>query len=182
MEARSRYHRGKAQDLAEDGHSPHAVGAAAEVGKVPGDEVRRLIVLGSLVPVLVACGSNAPSADYTAFCAVAASMRTAAQDPHGEDPAAVTDPAVMKETWSKAATIAGELRDKSPAEIKDDVALVVSTVIDTNDLFSAHDYDLVEIAKNEDLRKEFDAISRREGVAEASDRFNAFVEDNCAAS
>ena len=88
----------------------------------------------------------------------------------------------MRETWEKAASIARELRDTSPTEIKDDVALVASSVIDTNELFSAHDYDLVAIAKDEDLRKEFDAISQREGVADASTRFNNFLRDNCPTS
>jgi hypothetical protein len=141
--------------------------------------VRRLAVLIALVPALVACSSGAPSADYTEFCSVAASMESAAAGPHGEDPAAITDPDIMRDTWTKAATYARQLRDTSPDEIKDDVALLVSSVIDTNALFDAHDYDLVEIAKNEELRREFDAINQREGVVDASTRFNNFVSDNC---
>ena len=132
--------------------------------------------------VLVACGSNAPSADYTEFCRVAARMETADDGPHGENPAAVTDPEVMRETWTKAASLAGELRDNSPDEIRDDVELLASSVIDTNTLFLAHDYDLVAIAKDEDLRKEFDAINQREGAADASARFNEFVRKNCPVS
>lgn len=152
------------------------------MGKIPGDEVRRLVLVSAIAVTLAACGSNSPSADYTEFCAVAASMESVASEPHGENPGAVTDPEVIRDTWSQAATIAAELRDKSPDEIKDDVALLASSVIDTNDLFSAHDYDLVAIAKNEELRNEFDAINRREGVADASTRFNAFVKDHCPTS
>jgi hypothetical protein len=141
--------------------------------------MRRLSILSALVPLLVACGSSSPSADYTEFCKVAASMETAGSGPHGEDPAAITDPNVMRDTWEQAATIARNLRDASPADIKDDVALVAQSVIDTNDLFSKHDYDLVEIAKNDELRSEFDEINQREGLAEASTRFNNFLRDNC---
>lgn len=106
-------------------------------------------------------------------------METAGSGPHGEDPAAITDPNVMRDTWEQAATIARNLRDASPADIKDDVALVAQSVIDTNDLFSEHDYNLVEIAKNDELRSEFDKINQREGLAEASTRFNNFLRDNC---
>lgn len=144
--------------------------------------MRRLAFLAVALPLSAACGSGSVSADYTAFCTVANNMETVASGPHGEDPAAITDPTVMGETWAKVVIAAEELRDQSPAEIKDDVALMVSTLIDMNDVFKQNDYDLVEMAKNEELRKKVDAISQREGVAEASGRFNTFVEDKCSDS
>lgn len=144
--------------------------------------MRRLALFVAGATLMVGCGSNATTVDYTEFCRVAASMETAADEPHGENPAGVTDPEVMRDTWTKAAALADELRDTSPDAIKDDVELLASSVIDTNELFRAHDYDLVAIAKDENLRKEFDAINQREGSADASTRFNKFVKEKCPAT
>ena len=144
--------------------------------------MRRVALLAVALPVLFACGSNTASADYVAFCTAANNMETVATGPHGEDPAAITDPTVMAETWGKVVAAAEELRDMSPEEIKKDVALMVSTLIDMNDIFDENNYDLVEMAKNEKLRNALDSISRRDGVADASRRFNTFMEDNCSTS
>lgn len=97
-----------------------------------------------------------------------------------DDPAAISDTKAMADTWSKSVARAVELRDASPEDIKKDVTLMVSTLIDMNDVFKKNDYNLLEMAKSEKIRKQLDAISSRKGVTEASARFNTFMEKNCA--
>lgn len=147
---------------------------------------RRLpLALVGLTALLSACGSGgsdasgAPSADYAGFCAVAVQMETVASGPHGEDPAAITDPKVMESTWTKVVATAEKMREQSPTEIKDDVTLMVSSLVDMNAVFEKNDYDLLEMAKNPGIREDLEAISQRSGVAEASERFRGFMTENC---
>lgn len=144
--------------------------------------MRRPLVIAACVLTLAGCGSSeaSDSFDYTTFCAKAAELETAAQDTHMDDPAAISDTKVMADTWTKSVARAVELRDASPENIKEDVTLMVSTLIDMNDVFKKNDYNLLEMAKSEEIRKQLDAISSRKGVTEASARFNTFMEKNCA--
>lgn len=144
--------------------------------------MRRPLVIAACVLTLAGCGSSeaSDSFDYTTFCAKAAELETAAQDTHMDDPAAISDTKVMADTWTKSVARAVELRDASPEDIKEDVTLMVSTLIDMNDVFKKNDYNLLEMAKSEEIRKQLDAISSRKGVTEASARFNTFMEKNCA--
>jgi hypothetical protein len=130
---------------------------------------------------LSGCGSESSSSpqNYTAFCSKAIELETASQDTHLDDPAAISDSKVMEKTWTTAVARAVELRDSSPDTIKDDVTLMVSTLIDMDKVFKKNGYDLMEMAKNEKIRNELDKISTRKGVAQASDRFNSFMTDNC---
>ena len=147
--------------------------------------MKRMIALSVsalCVIALAGCGgsgSSADAADYTQFCGVASKMEGIADDPHGEDPAAITEAEVMKSTWSKMVALAEQLRDISPDDVKADVTLMVSTMVDMNKIFEANNYELLEMAKDEDVRKQLEAISTREGVEEASQRFDAFMEKNC---
>ena len=143
--------------------------------------MKKILIAFSTLVVLAGCGSNSSSesADFTAFCAKAADLEEAAGETHFDDPAAISDTKVMADTWTLAVARAEELRDASPDSIKDDVTLMVSTLIDMNKIFKQNDYDLMEMAKNEEIRNELDAISTRKGVAQASERFNSFMKKNC---
>ena len=143
--------------------------------------MKKILIAFSTLVVLAGCGSNSSSesADFTAFCAKAADLEEAAGETHFDDPAAISDTKVMADTWTVAVARAEELRDASPDSIKDDVTLMVSTLIDMNKIFKQNDYDLMEMAKNEEIRNELDAISTRKGVAQASERFNSFMKKNC---
>jgi len=143
--------------------------------------VKKILIAFSAAVVLAGCGSSSSSesADYTAFCAKAADLEEAAGETHFDDPAATSDTKVMADTWSVAVARAEELRDASPDSIKEDVTLMVSTLIDMNKIFKQNDYNLMEMAKNEEIRNELDAISTRKGVAQASERFNSFMKKNC---
>lgn len=85
----------------------------------------------------------------------------------------------MKDTWSKMVSMAEALRDESPEAIKEDVTLMVSTIVEMNKVFADNDYNLIEMAKNEEVRKKLESVSTREGVEAASNRFDAFMEKNC---
>lgn len=143
--------------------------------------MKKVFIAFAAVAVLASCGSSSSSepADYTAFCAKAAKLEEAAGQTHFDDPAAISDTKVMANTWSVAVARAVELRDASPDTVKDDVTLMVSTLIDMNKIFKENDYDLMAMAKNEKIRKELDAISSRKGVSQASERFNSFMKKNC---
>lgn len=143
--------------------------------------MKKVLIAFSAVVVLASCGSGSSSeeADYTAFCAKAAKLEEAAGDTHLDDPAAISDTKVMSETWTLAVARAEELRDASPDSIKEDVTLMVSTLIDMNKIFKENDYNLIEMAKDEKIRNSLDAISTRKGVSQASERFNSFMKKNC---
>lgn len=143
--------------------------------------MKRVVTIAITAALLAGCGSGASSepVDYTTFCAKAIELEAASEDTHFDDPAAMTDAKVMAETWTTAVTRAVELRDASPDDIKEDVTLMVSTLIDMDKVFKANDYDLIEMAKSEKIRTELDAISTRKGVSEASERFDSFMKKNC---
>ena len=143
--------------------------------------MKKILIAFSAAVVLASCGSSSSSesADYTAFCAKAADLEEAAGETHFDDPAAISDTKVMADTWSVAVARAEELRDASPDSIKEDVTLMVSTLIDMNKVFKQNDYNLMEMAKSEKIRNELDAISTRKGVTQASERFNSFMKKNC---
>jgi len=178
VEARYRSHCPSAQDLTHDWHPPHSLGSTEEVGEVLGNEVKRFSLVVASAIVLVGCSSG-DAADYTAFCTKAAELEVASQDAHLDDPSAISDTKAMRKNWTAAVARAVELRDASPDRIKEDVTLMVSTLIDMDKVFQKHDYNLLEMAKSEKIRNELDAISARKGVPEASERFNSFMSKNC---
>lgn len=140
--------------------------------------MRRIVLLSLASIALVGCGSQSASADYTQFCQLAEEMN-AISGAHGEDPAAITDPALMADTWNKVTDAAEKMRDGAPDTVKKDVTLMVSTILDMDEIFQKYNYDLVAMSKDEEIRTSVDAISSRDGVADASRRFNTFMEDNC---
>lgn len=109
-------------------------------------------------------------------------MEVASSGPHGQDPSAITDPEKMKEVWAKLTDIARQMKTESPAEISDDVAQMVDSLVAMDDIFRANNYDLTAMARNEDVRASVDAISQDSKTQEASVRYNAFMKDNCGIS
>ena len=85
----------------------------------------------------------------------------------------------MADTWNKVTDAAEKMRDGAPDTVKKDVTLMVSTILDMDEIFQKYNYDLVAMSKDKEIRTSVDAISSRDGVADASRRFNTFMEDNC---
>jgi hypothetical protein len=97
----------------------------------------------------------------------------------GEDPAAITDPAKMKEMYATITAMAKKLRDGAPSEIKTDVAAMVDSLLAMNTIFEKNDYDLLAMSKDEKVRAELAKISADESVGTASTRFNKYMSANC---
>lgn len=136
--------------------------------------------LGALV--LSACGSSDSSGineKHAAFCALAKNLETASAGPHGEDPAAITDPKVMKEVWTNVTALSQKMADGAPSEVKTDVKKMISGIIAMNDIFSKNGYDLTGMAKDVKVREQLAKISSDTSTIEASQRFQNFMTKNC---
>ena len=132
--------------------------------------------------LLAACGSSDSSGinkEYTAFCALAKSLEVASSGPHGEDPAAITDPAVMKEVWTNVTALSKKMATDAPSEVKTDVTKMISGIVAMNDIFSANGYDLTGMAKDVAVREKLSKISSDASTIEASQRFQKFMTKNC---
>ena len=137
-------------------------------------------IAGALV--LTACGSsssNGINEKHAGFCALAKDLETASAGPHGEDPAAITDPAVMKEVWTNVTALSKKMADGAPSEVKADVTTMISGIIAMNDIFSKNDYDLTGMAKDVKVRESLAKISSDTSTIEASQRFQNFMTKNC---
>jgi hypothetical protein len=145
--------------------------------------VRKLItatLLGAVV--LSACGSSDSSGineKHAAFCALAKNLETASAGPHGEDPAAITDPKVMKEVWTNVTALSQKMADGAPSEVKTDVEKMISGIVAMNDIFSQNGYDLTGMAKDVKVREQLAKISSDTSTIEASQRFQNFMTKNC---
>ena len=106
-------------------------------------------------------------------------MEAASSGPHGQDPAAITDPEKMKGVWASLTKIAVQMKNESPTEISIDVATMVDSLIAMDKIFAANNYDLTAMARNEQVRASVDAISNDEKTQAASDRYNTFMAKNC---
>lgn len=139
-----------------------------------------ITVLGVLA--LTACGSSDSSGineKHAAFCALAKNLETASAGPHGEDPAAITDPKVMKEVWTNVTALSQKMADGAPSEVKTDVKKMISGIIAMNDIFSQNGYDLTGMAKDVKVREQLAKISSDTSTIEASQRFQGFMTKNC---
>jgi uncharacterized membrane protein (Fun14 family) len=173
----------KTQDFSFNRNPTHPIWSSGEIGQVLGYEVKRLIS-ASLVGIflLTACGSSNSSGinkDHTAFCALAKDLETASAGPHGEDPAAITDPKVMKDVWTKVTALSQKMADGAPSEVKADVQKMISGIIAMNDIFSTNGYDLTGMAKDVKVREELAKISSDSSTIAASQRFQKFMTKNC---
>lgn len=106
-------------------------------------------------------------------------MDAVSSGPHGQNPAAITDPEQMKQVWASLTDIARQMKTESPAEIADDVAVMVDSLIAMDDIFKENNYELTAMARNEEVRRSVDAISNDEKTQAASGRYNTFMEKNC---
>ena len=132
--------------------------------------------------VLTACGSSNSSGvneDYAEFCAMAKDLETASAGPHGEDPAAITDPKVMKDVWTKVTALSQKMADNAPEEVDADVKKMIGGIVAMNKIFSANGYDLTGMATDAEVRESLTKITSDESIIEASARFQKFMTKNC---
>jgi hypothetical protein len=130
------------------------------------------------VIILGACSSSSTS-QYQSFCDLSVRMDAASAGPHGQDPGAITDPEKMKEVRATITDLALQMKDESPAEVKEDVATMVDSIIAMDKVFSDNNYDLTAMARIEEVRNTMDTISTDPKVVEAKQRYSVFMEKNC---
>ena len=116
---------------------------------------------------------------YATFCAASTALDNAMGGTHGEEPTAITDPELMKKEWSTIATLSATLRDVSPSAVRTDATAMVDSVLAINAIFKANDYDLLAMAKKEDVRTELAQLSSDPKLLESSKKFNEFLVENC---
>ncbi|MEY3806098.1 MAG: hypothetical protein RIR69_910 [Actinomycetota bacterium] len=145
--------------------------------------VKFSLILATAVTALIvgACSSSSAS-QFENFCELSRQMDAASSGPHGQDPAAITDPERMKEVWASLTGLARQMKDQSPPEIADDVTTMVDSLIAMDTVFRENNYDLTAMARDEQVRSAVDAISMDEKTQAASVRYNEFMEDNCGVS
>lgn len=116
---------------------------------------------------------------YATFCAASSKLNTAMSGPHGENPAAITDPNEMKIAWAKITDLSTKLQTLAPNSLKKDATMMVNGVIAMNTIFKANKYDLLAIAKKPTVRDALTKIGSDPAITEASTRFNTFLTQNC---
>ena len=151
-----------------------------------------VVIVSTLI--IASCGGSSSSSDsitassptadsvqpkYAAFCDASTALDQAMGGTHGEDPAAITDPALMKKAWTTIATLSETLRDLSPQVVKSDASTMVDSVLAIDAIFKANDYDLLAMAKKEDVRTQLATLSSDSNLAESSKKFNTFLVANC---
>jgi hypothetical protein len=151
--------------------------------------VRALAVACAITLVASACGgsSSESSSDttvqmndkYIEFCAASTALDNAMGGTHGQDPTAITDPELMKTAWVQIAQLSVDLRDVSPSVVQNDAKAMVDSVLAINAIYKANDYDLLAMAKKENVRTELEQLSSDPKLLESSKKFNTFLVDNC---
>ena len=148
------------------------------------------IIIASLI-LLASCGGSSQSSDiapsttgkidpkYATFCAASSKLNAAMTGPHGESPAAITDPAEMKTAWASITTLSRALVAATPTELKTDAAKMMTSINAMDDIFKANDYNLLAMSKMPEVRIELNDISADVSVQEASARFNTFLTKTC---
>jgi predicted lipoprotein len=116
---------------------------------------------------------------YAKFCEASSKLNAAMSGPHGENPAAITDPNEMKIAWTKITNLSIALQAVAPSSLKKDAAMMVDGVIAMNKIFKANKYELLVIAKKPTVRDALTKIGSDPALTEASTRFNAFLTQNC---
>ena len=124
-------------------------------------------------------GTNSPQFD--AFCTASKNLDAAMTGPHGENPAAITDPTEMKTSWASITKLSRALVAETPTELQADAATMMNSIIAMDDIFKANDYNLLVMAKKPEVRIELDDISNDVVIQQASARFNTFLTANCGA-
>lgn len=129
--------------------------------------------------VAAATPSGKVNPTFAKFCAASSKLNAAIAGPHGEDPAAITDPNEMKNAWTKITDLSIALQAVAPSSLKTDATMMVNGVIAMNKIFKANKYELLTIAKKPTVRDALTKIGSDPAITEASTRFNAFLTQNC---
>ena len=152
------------------------------------------VVITSLFLIASCGGSNSQSATssvatqaasgkvnpvYAKFCAASSKLNEAMSGPHGENPAAITDPSEMKIAWLKITDLSIALQAVAPSSLKKDATMMVNGVIAMNKIFKENKYELLTIAKKPKVRDALTKIGSDPVITEASTRFNTFLTQNC---
>ena len=116
---------------------------------------------------------------YAKFCEASSKLNAAMSGPHGENPAAITDPNEMKIAWTKITNLSIALQAVAPSSLKKDAAMMVDGIIAMNKIFKANKYELLVIAKKPTVRDALTKIGSDPVLTEASTRFNTFLTQNC---
>ena len=116
---------------------------------------------------------------YATFCAASSKLNAAMAGPHGENPAAITDPNEMKNAWTNITDLSIKLQALTPKTLKKDADTMINSIIAMNKIFKANKYELLVIAKKPTVRDELTKIATDPSITEASTRFNTFLTQNC---
>ena len=99
--------------------------------------------------------------------------------PHGENPAAITDPKEMKIAWANITDLSIKLQAVTPNSLKKDADTMINSIVAMNKIFKENRYELLVIAKNPTVRDALTKIASDPAVNKASTRFNTFLTQNC---
>ena len=124
-------------------------------------------------------GSGIVNPTYVKFCAASSKLNAAMSGPHGENPAAITDPQEMKIAWTKITDLSVALQAVAPSSLKKDATMMADGVIAMNKIFKANKYELLVIAKKPAVRDALTKIGSDPATTEASTRFKTFLRQNC---
>lgn len=116
---------------------------------------------------------------YAEFCAASSNLNAAMSGPHGENPAAITDPNEMKIAWAKITDLSITLQALAPSSLKKDADTMINSIVAMNKIFKTNKYELLVIAKKPTVRDELTKIASDPAITEASTRFNTFLTQNC---
>ena len=116
---------------------------------------------------------------YAKFCASSSQLNAAMAEPHGENPAAITDPTQMATAWANITKLSLTLQALAPSSLKSDATTMINSIVAMDKIFKENKYDLLTIAKKQTVRDELATIATDPAVTEASQRFNTFLTQNC---
>ena len=152
------------------------------------------IVVASLL-LLASCGSSGSTSTastvaakaatgkvnptYAKFCAASSKLNAAMAGPHGENPAAITDPTQMSTAWTNITKLSMTLQALAPNSLKSDATTMINSIVAMDKIFKANKYDLLAIAKKPTVRDALTKIASDPAITEASTRFNTFLTQNC---
>ena len=143
---------------------------------------RALLLLTALSPVaLQACGGSSAKAS-TAYCTAWKKINRADTGAHGDDPAAITDPKVMKATWTDSLALADTLLANAPADIADDLGTVVDNLKAQGKVMADNGYDITSMAKDPEVRSRMDALTGDAEVSKAKSNYVSYSDDACGTS
>jgi hypothetical protein len=147
----------------------------------------RVTAVGMLF--LASCGGS-PSAseetfsgtvnpEFADFCLTAQQLNAESTATHGNDPAAMSDPAAMKKAWSTIIASSQKLFDEAPLDVKSDVKAMLGGMQAMDAIYAEYKYNLAEMKAVPEVSESLDKIANDKDIAEASQRFRKFMARNC---